>query len=126
MNGPLDATPYADLEVCRLITTGRRSGLPHDIEMWFGVVDQVVCMISGNGHGADWYRNALHTPRVTIRFGRSSHTGTARPAADGEERRRVGLEMTRKYGGWGGESDIGLEEDEWTWRVPALMITIEG
>jgi hypothetical protein len=32
--------------------------------------------------------------------------------------------MTRKYAGWGGDAEIGLEEDDWTWRVPALMITL--
>lgn len=121
-----DVSRYADLDVCRLITVGRRSGRPHDIEMWFGVVETLVCMISGNGHGADWYRNALQTPEVAVRFGRTPYAGIARPADPGEERRRVGLEMTRKYAGWGGDSDIGLEEDDWTWRVPALMIALSG
>jgi hypothetical protein len=32
--------------------------------------------------------------------------------------------MTRKYAGWGGDAEIGLEEDDWTWRVPALLITL--
>lgn len=124
MSAGFDATPFADLDVCRLVTIGRRSGRPHDIEMWFGVVDGMVCMISGNGDGADWYRNALHNPEVTVRFGRSAFTGEARPADPGDERRLVGVEMTRKYAGWGGDAEIGLEEDDWTWRVPALMITL--
>lgn len=124
MTNRIDATPFADLDVCRLVTVGRRSGRPHDIEMWFGVVEGMVCMISGNGDGADWYRNALHNPEVTVRFGRSRFTGRARPADPGDERRLVGVEMTRKYAGWGGDAEIGLEEDDWTWRVPALLITL--
>lgn len=124
MNSRIDASPFADLDVCRLVTVGRRTGHPHDIEMWFGVVDGMVCMISGNGDRADWYRNALHNPEVKIRFGAQIFAGRARPAEWGDERRLVGLEMTRKYAGWGGDAEIGLEEDDWTWRVPALMIAL--
>jgi deazaflavin-dependent oxidoreductase (nitroreductase family) len=126
MTKRIDATPFAHLDVCRLVTVGRRSGRPHDIEMWFGVVDGEVCMISGNGEGADWFRNAMHNPEVTVRFGREVFAGLARSARDGDERHQVGVEMTRKYAGWGGDSEIGLEEDDWTWRVPALIITLSG
>ncbi len=112
-------------DVCRLVTNGRRTGRPHDIEMWFSLVGEAVCMISGNGPSADWYRNALADPWVKMRFGSDWFAGSARPAAQGEERRAVGEAMTRKYGGWGGDPEIGLAESDWTWRVPALIVEFD-
>ena len=52
-------TPHIDTECCYLGTTGRRSGRVHEVEIWFGVIGDALYLISGNGPGADWYRNAL-------------------------------------------------------------------
>lgn len=49
---------YASRLVCRLVTVGRLTGTPHDIEMWFGVSGSAIYFISGNEPGADWYRNS--------------------------------------------------------------------
>lgn len=116
----MDLEAVAHLDVCRLITTGRLTGRPHDIEMWFGVMGETVCMIAESGLGADWYRNALADPTVKLRFGGRTATGVARAATEGEERRRVGEAMALKYGD--GDPEIGLEDDDWTWRVPALIV----
>ena len=32
-----------------MTTIGRRSGKPHEIEIWFGVIDDTMYLISGNG-----------------------------------------------------------------------------
>ena len=112
---------HADDAVCRLVTVGRRSGRPHDIEIWFGVVGDELAFISGNGPSADWYRNALANPAVEVRLGGRWLAGTARDAV-GEERRRVGEVMGRKHRGWGGDADIGLTEPAWVWEVPALLV----
>lgn len=111
-----------DLDVCRLVTIGRRSGRRHDIEIWYGLVGGEVALIAGNGPTADWYRNALARPDdVELRIGETWYAGVARDAV-GEERRRVGEVMGATYGGWGGDPDIGLTMDAWTWTVPALLI----
>jgi hypothetical protein len=44
---------HADVECCDVVTTGRRTGNPHEIEIWFGVDDDTMYLISGNGPGAD-------------------------------------------------------------------------
>ena len=49
----------SDVECCYLTTTGRTSGLPREIEIWFGVIDSTLYLISGNGPTADWYRNLV-------------------------------------------------------------------
>lgn len=115
---PADA---ADEAVCRLITTGRVTGRPHDIEMWFGVVGGAFVFIAGNGPGADWYRNAVSAGSATVRVAGVTFTGRAR-SAHPDEREAVGAAMTAKYGGWGGDPSIGLSEHAWTWSVPALIV----
>ena len=40
---------FAEVECCYVTTTGRRTGRRHEIEIWFGVVDDTMYLISGNG-----------------------------------------------------------------------------
>src|SRR3954468_13155806 len=72
-------------DVCMLTTTGRRSGRPHRIEIWFGVSGQAMYFISGNGAGSDWYQNALADPHVTVELGDEVVAGLASPVTDAEE-----------------------------------------
>ena len=81
---------HADIECCDLTTTGRISGRAHEVEIWFGVIGDTLYLISGNGPGADWYRNALVTPQVSVRISGMSRQGISAPVADADERRRVG------------------------------------
>lgn len=114
---------YAHRTVCRLVTTGRSSGRLHDIEIWFGVADDRMYFISGNGPGADWYRNALVAGTAEVRFDDRAWTAVAHDVADPDERRLVGTIMGAKYGGWGGDPSIGLTEHAWTWEVPVLGLS---
>jgi deazaflavin-dependent oxidoreductase (nitroreductase family) len=111
---------HAD-ECCDVTTTGRRSGNPHRIEIWFGMIDDTMYLISGNGAGADWYRNALANPRVTVDVGGHTFVARARAVTDADERRRVGEVMCEKYR-WDGDDSIGLTRHAWCYDVPALAI----
>ncbi len=113
---------FADADVCRLITTGRRTGRRHDIEMWFGIDDGAAYFISGNGPGADWFRNLLAEETVEVRINGRAWIGTAREVSDPAERHRVGVVMGDKYGGWGGDASIGLTEHDWRYTVPAAAV----
>ncbi|MDJ0768112.1 MAG: nitroreductase family deazaflavin-dependent oxidoreductase [Ilumatobacter sp.] len=113
--------PYADVECCDIITTGRRSGQPHEIEIWFGVLDGTMYLISGNGPTADWYRNLLAHPDVTVKLAGDELVGRARDITDPAERRLCGDLMGAKYR-WGGDPDIGLTYDAWCYEVPAIAI----
>jgi len=59
---------HADVENCYGTTKGRRTGKLHEIKIWFGVVGDTLCLISGYGPTADWFRNALANPEVTVRI----------------------------------------------------------
>ena len=78
-------------------------------------------MVSGNGPGADWYRNALADPDVTVRLAGSVHRGVARAVTDADERRRAGDVMGAKYP-WDGDASIGLTRDAWCYTCPVLAI----
>lgn len=115
----------ADVECCMLTTTGRRSGRPHEIEIWFGVLDGGVCLISGNGPTADWYRNLVAHPLVHLLIDGVAWSGVARPADDVDVRRRIGEVMAAKYV-WGGDPSIGLTYEAWCFDVPAVVVGALG
>ena len=104
-----DGGPLSDLDYCYLTTTGRRSGEPHRIEIWFALVDGVVYLLSGGGDRSDWVRNLELSPDVVLEIGGEKRTTTARLVADRDEdelARRVVVEKYRpRYRGdlddWG-------------------------
>ncbi len=104
-----DGEPLADLDYCYLTTTGRHSGDPHRIEIWFALVDGVVYLLSGGGHRSDWVRNLEESPNVVLEIGGEKRTTTARVVTDPEEdalaRRVVGEKYRPRYRGdlddWG-------------------------
>jgi deazaflavin-dependent oxidoreductase (nitroreductase family) len=114
-------SPHAAVENCYLATTGRRTGNRHEVEIWFGVIDDSLYLISGNGPGADWYRNALAANAVTVRIEGETCAGTPRAVVDPSERRRAGELMGAKYP-WDGDPTIGLTFDAWCFEVPMLAI----
>ncbi len=112
----------ATLDVCYVTTTGRRTGRPHRIEIWFGLDGGVLYLISGNGPGADWFRNLQAEPEVTVELGDEVRRATARVVTDAGERRRVGELMGAKHAGWRGDPDIGLTFEAWCFEVPVAAI----
>ncbi|CAN5711418.1 hypothetical protein BH10ACT3_BH10ACT3_03540 [soil metagenome] len=62
----------ADDDYCYLTTTGRVSGLPHEIEVWYVASDdgRTLYMLAGAGDGSDWVRNLRADPACSVRIGR--------------------------------------------------------
>ncbi len=70
---------------CYLTTTGRRTGQPHTIEIWFAVQGGRLYLMSGGREKADWVRNIQTESRVTVRVGDEELVGHGRivePGAD--------------------------------------------
>ncbi len=67
--GEHDPSADADEAFCYLTTTGRRSGQPHTIEIWFAVGRGVVYMMAGGGDRSDWVRNVMADPAVRLQIG---------------------------------------------------------
>ena len=80
-----DGRSLADLDYCYLTTTGRHTGQPHRIEIWFALVDGVVYLLSGGGDRSDWVRNLEVSPDVVLEIGGEERTTKARVVTDPEE-----------------------------------------
>jgi deazaflavin-dependent oxidoreductase (nitroreductase family) len=101
--------PPGDLDYCYLTTTGRHSGQPHRIEIWFALADGVAYILSGGGDRSDWVRNLTISPDVTLEIGGQKRTTKARvvtdPAEDALARRIVVEKYRPRYRGdlddWG-------------------------
>ena len=72
-----------DLQYLYLTTTGRRTGLPREIEIWFTERDSRFYIIAEHGERANWVRNIRANPQVQVRVGYLRLHGTAR-LVDGE------------------------------------------
>lgn len=55
-----------------LTTTGRKTGNPHEIEIWFVEHGGSYYLVSEYPERSDWVRNILHLPSVTVRIGSRS------------------------------------------------------
>lgn len=65
-----------------LTTIGRRSGLPRDTPLQFEDVDGVLHVASALGTGADWFRNVVADPRVTVTLRGRTFAARAEPVTD--------------------------------------------
>ena len=103
------SSALASEQYCYLTTIGRRSGAPRQIEIWFGLEDSTVYMLSGGRDRSDWVRNLMREPRVKVRIGDSSFAGRARIVTDPEEDARARRLLLDKYApAYGGDlSDWG-------------------
>jgi deazaflavin-dependent oxidoreductase (nitroreductase family) len=58
-----------DLDFCHITTTGRRTGSPHTIEIWFALHGDRIYVLSGGRDGSDWVRNIRANPTVGLQLG---------------------------------------------------------
>jgi deazaflavin-dependent oxidoreductase (nitroreductase family) len=70
---------------CYLTTTGRRTGQPHTIEIWFAVQGGRIYLMSGGREKADWVRNIKADGRVRVRVGDEVVSGTGRVVEAGSD-----------------------------------------
>ena len=87
-------------EYCYLITTGRRSGKLHEIEIWFGIQDSSLYLLSGGNDDSDWVKNLRVNPNVTVRIAKQTFTGTARIVRNIQEESLARPMLAAKYQNW--------------------------
>ena len=94
-----------------LTATGRRSGLPREIEIWFTRLNGRYYVIAERGEGAQWVRNLLANPRVQVRIAGAGLAARARvvdPAAEPGLASAVQTRSREKYR-WGDGLIVELE-----------------
>ena len=94
---------------CYLTTTGRRTGRAHTIEIWFGRDGDAstLYLLSGGGDTADWVRNGVATPDVTVRVGQATYGARFRLVTDPEEDALARQLLLDKYDSGGDLADWG-------------------
>jgi deazaflavin-dependent oxidoreductase (nitroreductase family) len=108
----------AGLDYCYLTTTGRTSGNPHTIEIWFALRDDRLYLLAGGGDQSDWVRNIRHEPRVGLRLGGDDMICRARVVEDPEEDALARQLLLEKYGP---RSSDDLED----WSRTSLPVVVE-
>ena len=112
----LGAEPY-----CYLTTTGRRTGQPHEIEIWFAAVGDTIYLMNGGTRrppgSSDWVRNAQVNPAVRVRIREQTFIGEARVVPfDSAEHERARDLLVAKY--------ATTENNLSRWRATAFPVAI--
>ena len=114
---PVDLRDLAQEDFCYLTTTGRVTGKPHTIEIWFGLEGSTLYMLSGGRDGSDWVKNIRCQPEVTVRIGNHYFRGSGRVVEDPEEdalARRLLVDKYRR-----GDDDLSR------WGRTALPVAVD-
>ena len=82
---------------CYLTTTGRVTGNPHEIEIWFGLKETTLYLLSGNMDRSDWVKNLLKDPSVTVRIADQTFKANARLVTDKQEEMSARNMVADKY-----------------------------
>ncbi len=93
----------AALPYLYLTTTGRVTGLPREIEIWFVTFDGRLYILAEHGHAAQWVKNIRRQPAVRVRVGEQELAAVGRvldPTADHNTWQRAQALMRAKYD-WG-------------------------
>jgi len=104
-------------DVCYLTTTGRRTGRPHRIEIWFLESGGAVHLFSGGGEASDSVRNLRLEPRVVLELPRRpARTYVASVMSDpGRDLRR---RMDHRY------YDTGPHDELTDWAHRATVVRL--
>lgn len=108
---------WATEKFAYLTTTGRTTGNPHRIEMWFAAENGNVYLLSGGRDTSDWVKNLQANPNVTVELGTDTFTGMAEVLApDTPEDERARQLLVEKYTPY--DSDL----DDWRRRSLPIVI----
>lgn len=106
-------------EYCYLTTRGRKTGNPHEIEIWFGMDGNSLYLLSGGRDRSDWVKNLLKDPHVTVRIAKHTFTAVARLVSEEKEETTARYMLAEKYQEW--ENGKSLSE----WARTALVVALD-
>ncbi len=106
-------------DVCYITTTGRVSGRPHRIEIWFSMLGGTIYLLSGDRYRSDWVKNLRRQPEVAVEIAGQRFQGRSRIVSDAQEEAQARRLQATKYQQW----QEGLEMSEWA--RTALPVAID-
>ena len=94
---------FSDEQYLYLTTTGRVSGVPREIEIWFVEWRGNLYVLAEHFHEAQWVKNIQREPRVRVRVGALESEAIARVFDPGRDREawRTVQELAREKYDWG-------------------------
>lgn len=122
MSDPSDAEqPPPGDDYCYLTTTGRATGRPHRIEIWYAAEGDTLYLLSGGGRSSDWVKNLSIDPAVLVEVGGAPRRARARVVDDVDEADRARSLVFSKYA-----SRYGGDLTEWRRTALPVAIDLEG
>jgi len=106
--------------VCHLQTTGRTSGRPRTIEIWFATDGERIYLLAGGRERAHWVRNLVKEPRVRVRLGGQTFAALARVIDDPGRETLARQLLAAKYQGWTPGAALS------SWAATSLPVEIEA
>lgn len=105
-------------DYCYLTTTGRRTGRPHRIEIWYAADGDTLYLLAGGGRSSDWVQNLLADPAVLVELDGRVHSGRGRVLDAGDEDERARSLVFDKYA-------PRTDDDLTGWRARALPVAVD-
>jgi deazaflavin-dependent oxidoreductase (nitroreductase family) len=110
---------WAAHQYCYLTTTGRVTGRPHTIEIWFVVEDGSAWLFTEPDGDTDWVRNLRREPRVKLRVGANEVNARAE-VVEVSRNAAVRSAVAERYQ----NADDGL--DDWAREALVVRVTLEA
>ncbi len=110
-----------DEAFCYITTTGRRTGRPHRIEIWFAGEpgSRTIYAMAGGREQADWVRNVMADPRVTVRVGTQEGEAVGRVVEAGTDEDALARRLVLGKYQHPGQSDLER------WAASALPVAFD-
>jgi deazaflavin-dependent oxidoreductase (nitroreductase family) len=105
---------FSAIQYLYLTTTGRKTGLPREIEIWF--VDHAgrFYILAEHFHHTQWVKNIVANPRVQVRLAGREFTATARVLDEQQDTAlyKLAQQLEREKYGWGDGLPVEITPDE--------------
>ena len=108
----------AQIDFCYVTTSGRTTGKPHRIEIWFATAPEsdTIYLLAGGRERADWVRNLQAQPRCIVEINGVRYDGHARMIEGTNEDEIARTFVHDKY---------AQGDDLEQWRGEALPVAID-
>jgi deazaflavin-dependent oxidoreductase (nitroreductase family) len=105
-----------DAQFLYLTTTGRKTGLPRQIEIWFVAAGGKFYILAEHFHRTQWVKNIRRNPRVRVRIG-------SRDAREFDAEARA-LDPAKDDGLWQAAQRLSREKYGWGDGLPVELAPV--
>jgi deazaflavin-dependent oxidoreductase (nitroreductase family) len=104
-------------DYCYLTTTGRRTGKPHRIEIWYADAGDTLYLLARGRDRSDWVRNLAADASCLVELAGEARRAIGRILGDGDEAERARSLVFDKYA-------PRYDGDLTAWRERALPVAL--